>query len=89
MMGSVQPGIWMGILGGSRTVSYTHLESVMFDGSVNDLDKNIELTKQVVLKAHELGVCVEGEIGHVGSAADADNHKEDLYTKEMCIRDSS
>ena len=56
-------------------------ESVMFDGSVNDLDKNIELTKQVVLKAHELGVCVEGEIGHVGSAADADNHKEDLYTK--------
>lgn len=56
-------------------------ESVMMDGSVNDLDKNIELTKQVVLKAHELGVCVEGEIGHVGLAVDSDNHNEDLYTK--------
>lgn len=56
-------------------------ESVMMDGSMNDLDKNIELTKQVVLKAHELGVCVEGEIGHVGLASDSDNHNEDLYTK--------
>lgn len=56
-------------------------ESVMMDGSMNSLDKNIELTKKVVMKAHELGVCVEGEIGHVGVAADADNAKEDLYTK--------
>lgn len=56
-------------------------ESVMIDGSMNDLDSNIALTKKVVLKAHELGVCVEGEIGHVGTAANSDNDKEDLYTK--------
>ena len=33
-------------------------ESVMFDGSVNDLDKNIELTRQVVLrKAQDWRLC--------------------------------
>ena len=53
----------------------------MMDGSMNDLDTNIALTKKVVDKAHELGAIVEGEIGHVGIAANADNNKEDLYTK--------
>ena len=56
-------------------------ESVMMDGSMHDLHTNIALTKKVVLKAHELCVCVEGEIGHVGVAADSDGVKEDLYTK--------
>lgn len=55
--------------------------SVMMDGSMNDLDTNIAITKKVVLKAHELGATVEGEIGHVGVAANADNANEDLYTK--------
>lgn len=56
-------------------------KSVMMDGSMNDLDKNISLTKKVVDKAHELGAIVEGEIGHVGTAANLDNNNEDLYTK--------
>lgn len=56
-------------------------ESVMMDGSMNDLDTNIALTKKVVDAAHARGVFVEGEIGHVGIAADADNRNEDLYTK--------
>ncbi len=55
--------------------------SVMMDGSMNNLDKNISVTKKVVDKAHELGAIVEGEIGHVGVAANADNNNEDLYTK--------
>lgn len=55
--------------------------SVMMDGSMNDLDTNIAVTKKVVDAAHESGVLVEGEIGHVGTAADADNDKTDLYTK--------
>lgn len=55
--------------------------SVMMDGSMNDLDTNIAVTKKVVLAAHERDVFVEGEIGHVGTAADSDNHKTDLYTK--------
>lgn len=56
-------------------------ESVMMDGSMNDLDTNIALTKKVVDKAHEMGAIVEGEIGHVGVAADSDNRNEDLFTK--------
>ena len=56
-------------------------ESVMMDGSMSDLDTNIALTKEVVHRAHEAGVCVEGEIGHVGVAAESDNAKTDLYTK--------
>lgn len=55
--------------------------SVMMDGSMHDLDTNISMTRIVVQKAHELGAIVEGEIGHVGSAADADNYREDLFTK--------
>ena len=51
------------------------------DGSMNDLDTNIAVTKKVVEAAHKTGVFVEGEIGHVGTAADSDNDKTDLYTK--------
>lgn len=60
---------------------HSGFESVMMDGSMNDLDTNIALTRKIVAEAHKTGVCVEGEIGHVGIAADADNAKEDLYTK--------
>lgn len=56
-------------------------QSIMMDGSMNDLDTNIALTKKVVDRAHELGVSVEGEIGHVGVAANAENTNLDLYTK--------
>ena len=55
--------------------------SVMMDGSMNDLDTNIQLTKRVVDDAHALGAIVEGEIGHVGLAKDADQHNKDLFTK--------
>ncbi len=56
-------------------------DSVMMDASMHDLDTNIALTREVVLQAHPLGVCVEGEIGHVGSAGNADNDKADLFTQ--------
>lgn len=56
-------------------------ESVMIDGSTHELEENIRLTKEVVDAAHAHGVFVEGEIGHVGTAADADNENQDLFTK--------
>ena len=56
-------------------------DSVMMDGSMNDLDRNIALTAKVVEDAHKLDVFVEGEIGHVGLASDADQNREDLFTK--------
>ncbi|MBR2375348.1 MAG: class II fructose-bisphosphate aldolase [Clostridia bacterium] len=45
--------------------------SVMFDGSTKDYETNLKETQEIVKIAHSLGASVEGEIGHVGSAADA------------------
>lgn len=56
-------------------------QSVMLDGSAHSLEENIRLTRQAVQAAHARGSVVEGEIGHVGVAAEADNDKEDLFTK--------
>ena len=56
-------------------------QSVMMDGSGYTLEKNIRLTRQVVEAAHARGVAVEGEIGHVGVAAQADDRREDLLTR--------
>ena len=54
--------------------------SIMFDGSAGDSDKNIADTKQIVRIAHSFGATVEGEIGHVGEAANCDNTSSDRYT---------
>jgi len=43
---------------------------VMIDGSAYDFDKNVEMTCSAVVLARACGVGVEGEIGHVGSAAE-------------------
>lgn len=43
--------------------------SVMIDGSRLSFDENVALTQQVVRLAHTVGVSVEGELGHVGEAA--------------------
>lgn len=40
--------------------------SVMVDGSMLPLEKNIELTRRVTAYAHAYGVTVEAELGHVG-----------------------
>ena len=40
---------------------------VMYDGSRLSLEENIENTCAVVRAAHAVGVCVEAELGHVGS----------------------
>ncbi|MFI3200412.1 MAG: class II fructose-bisphosphate aldolase [Eubacteriales bacterium] len=55
-------------------------DSVMMDASMNDLEENIRLTREVVDMAHKMNVVVEGELGHVGMAAKDDNKDEDLFT---------
>ncbi|KJQ52413.1 class II fructose-bisphosphate aldolase [Microbacterium sp. SA39] len=40
--------------------------SVMFDGGALPYDENVALTAEVVARAHEAGVYVEGELGEVG-----------------------
>ena len=54
--------------------------SIMFDGSAGDSEDNIRLTRDMVKLAHMMGATVEGEIGHVGLAEDADKDGTDMYT---------
>ena len=58
--------------------------SVMMDGSLKedgktiaDYDYNVAVTRQVVQKAHALGVSVEGELGCLGSLETMQGDKED------------
>lgn len=44
--------------------------SVMIDASKHPLDENIAITKEVVAYAHEKGVSVEAEVGHIGGSED-------------------
>lgn len=43
--------------------------SVMLDASTDPFEKNIERTKKIVELAHERGISVEAEVGHVGSGS--------------------
>ena len=54
--------------------------SIMFDGSAGDEETNLADTAEIVKIAHSMGVSVEGEIGHVGSAAAGDGNDADMYT---------
>lgn len=54
--------------------------SVMIDASSYPYDENVKRTATIVGLAHPKGICVEGELGHVGQAADGDNAQVDLYT---------
>ena len=42
--------------------------SVMFDGSVLPFEENVKRTAEITAYAHNLGVTVEAELGHVGNA---------------------
>ncbi|MEI6266417.1 MAG: class II fructose-bisphosphate aldolase [bacterium] len=44
--------------------------SVHIDGSALEYDENVALTKQVMEYAHDRGVTVEGELGHIGGVSE-------------------
>ena len=50
--------------------------SVMYDGSVLPFDENVKNTAEVVKVAKTLGIDVEAELGHVGSAAEASDFED-------------
>lgn len=54
--------------------------SVMVDASRFDLEKNIEMTSQIVEYAHERGVSVEGEIGSLGASEGGAFTENSMYT---------
>lgn len=56
--------------------------SVMIDASMDSFEENVKRTKAIVEYAHAHNVCVEAEIGHVGSGLNYENHEEcdSVYT---------
>lgn len=60
--------------------------SVMIDASKYEIDKNIEITKQVVDYAHERGVSVEAEVGHIGGTEDNVSSSALNATLEDCLQ---
>lgn len=56
--------------------------SVMIDASMEDFDENVRRTREVVEYAHQFGVMVEAEIGHVGTGETYDTDEFDtVYTE--------
>ncbi len=49
--------------------------SVMIDKSTSPFEENVAVTAEVVKAAHAMGIEVEGELGHVGSANNLDDFK--------------
>ena len=54
--------------------------NVMFDGSSLPYEDNVSRTSMISALAHGMGCSVEGELGHVGQAANSDDMDQDLYT---------
>ena len=59
--------------------------SVMIDASRHELEENIKITKEVVEYAHERGVSVEAEVGHIGGTEDNITSSATNATLEDCI----
>ncbi|PNR98270.1 ketose-bisphosphate aldolase [Petrotoga mexicana DSM 14811] len=57
--------------------------SVMYDGSLLDIEENIKNTKFVVKVARALGINVEAEIGRVGKSEEGKEAKEILTDPEI------
>ena len=57
--------------------------SVMIDGSALPFGENMELTREVVLYAHERGVSVEGELGVLAGVEDDVSSLTSTYTNPL------
>lgn len=58
--------------------------SVMIDASKHPLEENIRITKEVVSYAHNKGVSVEAEVGHIGGSEDTITSESLNATLEDC-----
>ena len=58
--------------------------SVLIDASKHELHENIKITKEVVDNAHERGISVEAEVGHIGGQEDNISAESLNATLEDC-----
>ena len=56
------------------------MTGIMIDASMEDLEGNIQKTKNIVRLCDYVGIGVEGELGHIGKAADGDENVVTEYT---------
>lgn len=54
--------------------------NIMMDASSMPYEENVRRTRIVTDMAHAMGISTEGELGHVGQAADGDGKSSDMYT---------
>ena len=57
------------------------MTGIMIDASMEELESNIEKTKNIVRICDYVGVGVEGELGHIGKAADGDEGVVTEFTR--------
>lgn len=57
------------------------MTGIMIDASTEEFEENIRKTKNVVRLCDYVGVGVEGELGHIGKAADGDENVIAEYTR--------
>ena len=57
------------------------MTGIMIDASMEELEGNIEKTKNIVRICDYVDVGVEGELGHIGKAADGDENVVTEYTR--------
>lgn len=74
--------------GSSKEVCFKAIDSgfssVMIDASKYSLKENIAITKEVVDYAHQKGISVEAEVGHIGEGISSDSN--DLFaTLDDCL----
>lgn len=57
--------------------------SIMFDGSSLPFEENLEKTKELVAKAHALGISIEAEVGGIGGEEDGVSSEGELADPEQ------
>ncbi len=66
---------------------YNGVTSIMFDGSLLSYEENVRKTAEITKLCHQLGLAVEGELGHVGMAANGDQKDTSIYTSPEEAKD--
>lgn len=73
-----------GTFEGSMRALEAGFSSIMFDGSSYPIEENVEKTREVIKKAHALGVSVEAEVGGIGGEEDGVTSAGELADVEEC-----
>ena len=69
---------------GAKACIEAGFTSVMFDGSHNDFEENLEKSKEIIELAHSKGVSVECEVGGIGGTEDGVTSSGELADPKEC-----